>query len=75
MRADVDPDRPVDPPDPVALLTPREVAALFSVTPKTIARWNDAGLLASVRTRGGHRRYPADAVHELREFLQGVGVP
>ncbi len=75
MRAVVDPDHPVDSPDPEVLLTPREVAAVFSVTPKTIARWNDAGLLVSVRTRGGHRRYPAEAVYELRDFLQGVGVP
>lgn len=58
-----------------ALLTPGEVADLFEVTPKTIARWDAAGILVSERTRGGHRRFPADAVHELYAFLEGVGVP
>ena len=60
---------------PSRLLTPREAAAVFSVTPKTVARWNDAGILAGERTRGGHRRYPTAAVYELRDFLQGVGAP
>ncbi len=73
MRAAVDSDRLVDACDPDALLTPREVAGLFSVTPKTIARWNEAGFLESKRTRGGHRRYPARAVYELRDFLKEVG--
>jgi excisionase family DNA binding protein len=55
------------------LLRPAEVASLFDVTPKTIARWNEAGILAGHRTEGGHRRYPATAVHELHAFLEGVG--
>ena len=40
-----------------ALLTPSEVALLFGVDPKTIARWSRAGLLSAVRTPGGHRRF------------------
>jgi len=55
------------------LLTPREVASLFDVTPKTIARWDEAGILAGERTAGGHRRFPAGAVYELLSFLEGVG--
>jgi excisionase family DNA binding protein len=58
-----------------ALLTPREVAALFGVTPKTIARWDEAGILPGQRTVGGHRRFAATAVSELFEFLEGVGEP
>lgn len=72
-----EPDHPIpsDPSGPLAtdLLRPAEVASLFDVTPKTIARWNAAGILAGQRTEGGHRRYPATAVHELHAFLQGVG--
>lgn len=49
------------------LLTPGEVARLFSVTPKTVARWAAAGRITAVRTLGGHRRYPAA---ETRALLQ-----
>lgn len=48
--------------DPNALLTPREVASLFRVTPKTITRWAEAGKLPAIRTLGGHRRFPAAGV-------------
>jgi len=40
------------------LLTPAEVAALFRVDPKTVTRWAQQGKLQSIRTLGGHRRYP-----------------
>jgi excisionase family DNA binding protein len=39
------------------LLTPGEVAKIFSVDPKTVARWAKAGKLPSTQTPGGHRRY------------------
>lgn len=39
------------------LLTPREVADMFRVDPKTVTRWAKAGKLTSLRTLGGHRRY------------------
>lgn len=39
------------------LLTPGEVAELFRVSPKTVARWASAGKITAVRTLGGHRRY------------------
>jgi excisionase family DNA binding protein len=65
----------VDRADLAVLLTPREVAALFDVTPKTIARWDEAGILRGERTQGGHRRFPAPAVYELHAFLEGVGEP
>ena len=51
--------------DPDRLLTPREVAAMFRVDPKTVTRWAQAGKLASVRTLGGHRRYRAADVEGL----------
>lgn len=39
------------------LLTPRQVADLFKVDPKTVTRWAKAGLLEAERTLGGHRRF------------------
>ncbi|RAY13224.1 MerR family DNA-binding transcriptional regulator [Actinomadura craniellae] len=39
------------------LLTPAEVARMFRVDLKTVARWATAGKLNCVRTLGGHRRY------------------
>ena len=47
------------------LLTPREVAALFRVDPKTVARWASDGRLSAVRTLGGHRRFKATEVYAL----------
>jgi predicted site-specific integrase-resolvase len=43
-------------------MTPTEVAKLFSVDPKTVARWNHRGVMEKngvrvVLTPGGHRRY------------------
>jgi excisionase family DNA binding protein len=47
------------------LMTPAEVAALFRVDPKTVARWAKVGKLSSIRTLGGHRRFRESEVHAL----------
>ena len=39
------------------LMTPGEVAAVFSVDPKTVTRWAQQGLIRSIRTPGGHHRF------------------
>jgi excisionase family DNA binding protein len=52
-------------PDP--LLTPREVAVLFRVAPKTVSRWERAGKLVAVRTLGGHRRFRASEIRRAVE--------
>lgn len=40
-------------------LTPGEVATLFRVNTRTVTRWDAAGLINSIRTPGGTRRYRA----------------
>jgi excisionase family DNA binding protein len=53
------------------LLRTREVALLFQVSERAVTDWARRGRLPSVRTPGGHRRYPADAV---RSLLEGAGL-
>ena len=43
-------------------LTTKEVARLCRVSDATVKRWDDAGLLHSERTSGGHRRFRVEAV-------------
>lgn len=47
------------------LMTPEEVASLFRVDPKTVVRWARAGRISSVRTPGGHRRFPEYEIDAL----------
>jgi excisionase family DNA binding protein len=49
------------------LLTTSEVARLFRVDSKTVMRWAKAGQVKSIRTPGGHWRFPsADILALLR---------
>jgi excisionase family DNA binding protein len=59
--------RPV--PSTASFLWSAEVAAILQVSPKTIARWAQQGLLPYQRTLGGHRRYPEQAIRELAASL------
>lgn len=54
------------------LLTPKEVAVLFKVDPKTVTRWAKAGKLTSIRTLGGHRRYKESEVKALLNAVPGA---
>lgn len=54
---------------PERLLTPGEVAQMFRVDPKTVARWASAGRIGSIRTPGGHRRFRESEVRSLLEDL------
>ena len=47
------------------LLRTREVALLFRVSERAVTDWARRGRIPSVRTPGGHRRYPADEVWSL----------
>ena len=62
-------EKPMEPHDDEALLTPSEVAAMFRVNPKTVTRWARAGKISAIRTLGGHRRFRAS---EIRQFLEQV---
>jgi excisionase family DNA binding protein len=47
------------------LLRTREVALLFQVSERAVTDWARKGRIPSVRTPGGHRRYPADLVRSI----------
>lgn len=58
--------------DPIEpLLTPGEVARLFRVDPKTVARWAKTGKIGCVRTLGGHRRFRESEVREMLTMQAG----
>ena len=46
-------------------LRTREVAILFQVSERAVTDWARKGRIRSVRTPGGHRRYPASHVRSL----------
>ena len=52
------------------LLRTREVALLFQVSERAVTDWATKGRIPSVRTPGGHRRYPA---HLVRQLLDDAG--
>ena len=47
-----------EPPD--RLLSRTEVARLFGVSTSSVPRWARTGLLKTIRTPGGHYRFPAE---------------
>lgn len=49
------------------LLRTSDVAVLFEVSERTVSEWAKKGQIPSVRTPGGHRRYPADGIRSLLE--------
>ena len=53
------------------LMTPAQVAAIFSVDPKTVARWANVGKIDSIRTLGGHRRFRREDVTRLAREAAG----
>lgn len=46
-------------------LRTREVALLFQVSERAVTDWARKGRIRSVRTPGGHRRYPSSHVKAL----------
>lgn len=47
------------------LLRTREVAMLFEVSERAVTDWATKGRIGSIRTPGGHRRYPAEAIARM----------
>lgn len=58
-----------------ALMTPAEVAALFRVDPKTVARWANLGKIPAIRTLGGHRRFLREDIERLLQEAQQTETP
>lgn len=54
-------------------LTTKEVARLCRVSDATVKRWEEAGLLKSERTSGGHRRFRAEEVARFQR-RQNIGL-
>lgn len=44
------------------LLKPKDAARLLAINPATLTKWAVQGKVRSVKTVGGHRRYPADSI-------------
>ena len=57
---------------PRRYVTSLEAAGLLMVSPVTIREWARKGLLPSVSTAGGHRRFLLD---QVREFAKAHGIP
>ncbi|HEX8251438.1 MAG TPA: helix-turn-helix domain-containing protein, partial [Pyrinomonadaceae bacterium] len=53
-------------------LTTKEVARLCRVSDATVKRWEEAGLLKSERTSGGHRRFRSEEVARFQR-RQNIG--
>lgn len=50
------------------LLTSREVAVMFGISPGTVRRWAYRGWIpVEVQTAGGHYRYDAATIRRLRD--------
>lgn len=54
-------------------LTPAAVASALGVSPNTVTRWAREGRVPYQMTLGGHRRFDATVVEELRRKLQERG--
>jgi putative resolvase len=52
------------------LLTVSEAAEFLGVSPASVRKWSDAGLLPAYRTPGGQRRYELEDLTEFRSSLR-----
>lgn len=51
-------------------LTTKDVARLCKVSDATVKRWEEAGLIRSERTSGGHRRFRAEEVARFQKEIR-----
>ncbi len=52
------------------LITIQEAARKLSVSEKTLRRWEKSGLISSIRTAGGHRRYDSVVIEKMARRSQ-----
>lgn len=57
----------------IEVYTAREVAEMFRVEVKTVARWARQGLIPGVKTPGAHWRYPKASIDEVWKRIQENG--
>ncbi len=62
-----------DPSEEVQYLTPSQAARILHVSPKTVDRWADQGLVPCIVTLGGHRRFSRDVIVAVAEEMAGRG--
>jgi excisionase family DNA binding protein len=55
------------------LLMTHEVAERLHVSPKTVVRWANAGLVPCLATLGGHRRFRREDVDAIALRMQQSG--
>ena len=61
----------LEPTPAVQFLSRSAVARMFGVSASTVTRWARTGMLRTIRTPGGHYRFPAE---EMRAAA-AVGIP
>ncbi len=57
--------------DQNAYLGAGEAARILEVSPKTVSRWADKGLIPCVTTLGGHRRFLRSTVEQTWREMYG----
>lgn len=55
------------------LLSSGDVARIFRVDPKTVARWAKAGKLEAIKTPGGHNRFRLADIQALLKAEKELG--
>jgi excisionase family DNA binding protein len=53
-------------------VTAGEAARMLRVSPKTVSRWADKGLISCIITLGGHRRFLKRTVEDIERDMYGA---
>jgi excisionase family DNA binding protein len=53
--------------------TIKEASSLLAVTPKTLRRWEDSGIIKPIRTVGNQRRYHLADIKKLKRHRVSIG--
>lgn len=74
MAEELEPRDAMPIPDSGRFLSRGEVGRLFGVSVSTVTRWARVGLLAAVRTPGGHYRFPERETRQAAERAASPGL-